>query len=217
MHVILASGWGKADLGWRKYRKWWEAEGVTTSVLQSKAGNFGPLQAASRQLARQINDLAQPPVIVGHSAGGVIARHCLAKYQPEVAGLVTIASPHGGSKWAKLAPWSYSACQLQPNSNFIRRMEPLGNPNCPMLNIFCSHDLIVSQESAVIHSPSPNCMWGEVPQTHFSVLLSHSTWKLIHGFAEECITTDFSMEQMTPEQIAEILMDGEDDDNTEYQ
>lgn len=209
MHVLLCSGWGKVDAAWRPYRKWWEAEGVTTSTLQAKALNFGPLQAASRQLARQVNDLAQPPVIVGHSAGGVVARHAIAKYNLDVAGLITIGSPHFGTKMAYLAPWSYSAAQLRPNSNFIRRMEPIGEPDCPMLNVICSHDLIVPMSSAVV--PGQNGMMAEVPQTHLSVLLSKRTWNLVHQFAEECITSDFVVDQLSEEELR-ALMDEDDDD-----
>lgn len=206
MHVILCSGWGKADFMWRKYRRLWAAEGVTTSLLQNKAFGMGPIQPAAKQLARQIDDLKYPPFVVGHSMGGLIARYALGKYPSEIAGLVTIASPLNGSKAAKFAPWSASAHQMRPNSNFLRRCEPLPLPTAPMLNVYCSHDLLVRRDDAIVKEDGT--LYAEVPQTHASVLLSTRVWDMIHGFAMDCLGGDIELEYVEEEALPE----GDDDE-----
>jgi hypothetical protein len=137
--------------------------------------------------------------------GGLIARYAIGKYGCEIAGLITIASPLNGSRAAKLAPWSASAQQMKPNSNFLRRCEPLPLPDAPMLNIYCSHDLLVRKDDAIIKEDGT--LYAEVPHTHASVLLSERVWEMINGFAMDCLSGDIEVEYLEEESVP-----GEDED-----
>ncbi len=44
-----------------------------------------------------------PPLLIGHSMGGLIARTAISDYEASAAGLFTIGTPHTGSYGADLA------------------------------------------------------------------------------------------------------------------
>lgn len=64
------------------------------------------------------------PLLVGHSLGGLIIRRWLAQGENSrrPLGVVTVASPHGGSKMAVFAPGSLSR-HLLPGSAFIAELK----------------------------------------------------------------------------------------------
>lgn len=71
---------------------------------------FGTREACLDALDRQIGDTVRARLaaggdyaLVGHSFGGLLARHWLAGGGPAPRALVTIASPHAGSELAELA------------------------------------------------------------------------------------------------------------------
>lgn len=72
------------------------------------------------------------PVLVCHSLGGLLARHWLERggNRERVSGLVTLGTPHGGSKLAVLAPGRLAA-NIVPGSPFLeslRKAAPLPFP-----------------------------------------------------------------------------------------
>lgn len=72
------------------------------------------------------------PVLVCHSLGGLLARHWLERGEnrERVAGLVTLGTPHGGSKLAVLAPGRLAEI-IVPGSAFLealREAKPLPFP-----------------------------------------------------------------------------------------
>jgi triacylglycerol lipase len=82
--------------------------------------------------------------LVGHSNGGMVARHYLQLGQGarRVAGCVMVAAPHAGSK---LAPFAVSGMGLEllPGSPFLRKLAETPLPPLPMTAIYSRHDNIV--------------------------------------------------------------------------
>lgn len=76
----------------------------------------------NRYLQAIYRNRPEPIVLVGHSAGGVVARHALIKYgSGNVTSLITIAAPHLGTPMAELAV-------LASDSPLGLLMQDLGDP-----------------------------------------------------------------------------------------
>jgi triacylglycerol lipase len=82
--------------------------------------------------------------LVGHSNGGMVARHYLqlGDGARRAAGCVMIGAPHAGSK---LAPFAISGMGLEllPGSPFLRSLAAAPLPPLPMTAIYSRHDNIV--------------------------------------------------------------------------
>lgn len=76
------------------------------------------IQAQSQLLLREISKGSGPIFLIGHSAGGIVARHALLsmnqKGKDRVMGLITVATPHRGSSIAR-------------TNNFINNKIPFGD------------------------------------------------------------------------------------------
>ena len=99
------------------------AEGFSV-VSWSQSQPLGPIAVAITELKKTVEWVcnkwpAKQIYLVGHSRGGLIARKYLLVEQPEnVAGLVTICSPHAGTQMAKYASY------LNPTGSFLEKILP---------------------------------------------------------------------------------------------
>jgi triacylglycerol lipase len=82
--------------------------------------------------------------LVGHSNGGMVARHYLqlGNGDRRVVGCILLAAPNSGSK---LAPFAVSGMGLEllPGSPFLRKLAEASMPQLPMTAIYSRHDNIV--------------------------------------------------------------------------
>lgn len=207
MHVVLVTGWGKQEVLWKPYRAWFRRAGISTSLLDIRYSGFGPIQSSAKQLARHVNDLKHPPILLGHSTGGLIIRQYMAAYhaqsQTEVAGVVTIASPLYGTPVARIAPWSASACQMVPGSNFLAKLESLPDPEVPWFSIRCSYDFLVPGDSPLLEAEGTIHMTATA--THLSGLFSKKLFSDVRDFCVDSFNGDLTafLEEEGVEEIAE--------------
>jgi len=101
---------------------------------------FAPIQysaKATKDLVEAIRPEYSHITFVGHSMGGLIGRYLIQR--TDVGGLVdayvSIGTPHKGTYMAFLAPWSKSAHQMRPGSEFLKRLDASPWPNIPALTI----------------------------------------------------------------------------------
>mgnify|MGYP003543409201 FL=1 len=130
--------------------------------------NYSPLTDDIRRVSRRLAMLVESVCretgyervhIIGHSMGGVIARHyvqCLGG-DARVHTLVTLGSPHAGSAYARILPHSL-ARQLRPNSEFVEELnQPAPGCRTRMIAIWSDLDqIIVPQRNARIVHPDLN-------------------------------------------------------------
>lgn len=90
------------------------------------------------------------PILVGHSLGGILARRWLKTpgNQDRVAGILTLATPHGGSKMAILAPGKLGK-NITPSAGLIRELRESAAP----LSIPCV-SLVTPTDEAVLPAAS---------------------------------------------------------------
>jgi triacylglycerol esterase/lipase EstA (alpha/beta hydrolase family) len=117
-------------------------------------GIFLPIDELAEQLAAQLETLqrpggAQAVVLVAHSMGGLVSRAYFARHGTgRVVRLVTVASPHNGTRLAKLGLGA-NARQMRPDSRFLeglRQFEGANGPGCAVTSIYSVHDNLVSPQ-----------------------------------------------------------------------
>jgi pimeloyl-ACP methyl ester carboxylesterase len=83
--------------------------------------------------------------VVGHSLGGLIARYYVQRQGGDrrVASLVTLGTPHAGSRWAHVVPTPLIR-QLRPGSAVIQELaEPAPDCRTPVTAVYSDLDQIV--------------------------------------------------------------------------
>lgn len=124
--VVLVPGYLCNRAVWNPWLRRLRDEGVPAIALTLEPpfaaveDHVAALDAAIRQLAERTG---RPPLVVGHSMGGLVARAWLrrAAGAVPVAGVVTVGTPHHGT-W--LARWGHSACvrDMRPGSAWLRQL-----------------------------------------------------------------------------------------------
>ena len=85
---------------------------------------LGPVQIAVDELREVLSEVrrlwpGKPKYLVGHSRGGLIAKRCLLEDRPaDIAGLVTVCSPHSGTSLARFSRF------LKPAGIFLDKIMP---------------------------------------------------------------------------------------------
>jgi len=137
---------------------WWlcrrlRARGFTVATVNLEPP-LADLDRLAALLAQRVDALlartgAEKVAIVSHSLGGLISRACLLRHgAARVAGLVTLAAPHHGSRIARLA-WGRNGCQMQPDSQWLRCLNAAASPPIPIASIWSVDDeLVAPPESA---------------------------------------------------------------------
>lgn len=132
--LVHGLGLGGTTSGWAGLTRALEARGVTVATISYSP--FGtPMQRIAEQLADEVSALlartgADKVHLVGHSLGGVVIAQAFADglLAGQVDTVVTIASPFGGSPWARLVPVGATFRALRGGSPLLRRLAGAPSP-----------------------------------------------------------------------------------------
>jgi triacylglycerol esterase/lipase EstA (alpha/beta hydrolase family) len=110
-----------------------------------------------RELRALYADSEGSPVdIIAHSMGGLVARAALRRVEPGIVGqLVTIATPHHGTAFARLLRTGKSLQQMCPQSPWLSQLNSASNPEpvVPITSIYSLEDnLIVPPQTAILRN-----------------------------------------------------------------
>jgi pimeloyl-ACP methyl ester carboxylesterase len=119
---------------------------------------FNDIDGYAEPVARRIGEVcsatgAAQVILVGHSMGGLVARAYLRRFgQARVAKLITLGSPHNGSR---LAPFGEgeNARQMRPESSWLARINAPGAVPLPdtSVSIYSCHDnYVMPQDSSLL-------------------------------------------------------------------
>ena len=173
--VLLVPGYGGGTAGLEVLADALRATGRSASVVSPPDGGTGDLQAAADALAvaadQALATTGAPSVdVVGYSAGGVIARLWAAEHPDQVRRIVTLGSPHHGTRiaalGAALAPDSCPvACQqLVPGSPLLDELnEGDETPAGPQwLSLWTAQDEVVTPPESARLDGAVNVVLQEV-------------------------------------------------------
>jgi pimeloyl-ACP methyl ester carboxylesterase len=147
-----------------------------------------PLIETIDYLRSEVTKCVEPPLVIGHSLGGIIA--AAISQTNSVDKIVTMATPFGGSFAASVLSWFLPTqlmkdiSQQNPILNDIRRSPP----KVPMLSFVTDANLTVMGErtDGVVTVRSQTALNGPkyitVPISHFEVLMSPPVVGEINNF-----------------------------------
>lgn len=135
--------------------------------------------------------------LIGHSLGGLIATVIAAEEQERVEALVTISTPHAGSRAARVLRWlpgSFNVlADITPDSDIVKRCQAL-KLTIPTLNIVSTGGHLPTSpelnDGIIAISSQKALKFGkkvEVKANHFEILLDDRTVKHINNFIFEDI------------------------------
>ncbi|MCW2273143.1 alpha/beta fold hydrolase [Rhodoblastus acidophilus] len=124
---------------------------------------------------------AEKVLLVGHSKGGLVARARIARRGgDDVVGLVTLATPHHGTSFAKYG-YGRSARQMEPDSPWLQALNAKETP-VPVHAFWAGRDEFVSPPDAARLQGAPETC---APLAgHMSVIAQPEVLKKILAFSE---------------------------------
>jgi triacylglycerol lipase len=122
--------------------------------------------------------------IIGHSKGGLVARHYIQHHggDQRVRSLITLGTPHTGTLTAAIGVGlmlggllSRSPLEMLPRSRLIRGLDDTQWPEkVPLVSIYSAHDMVCPARSARLHpSPHQEAMRNEVVRGIGHTALTH--------------------------------------------
>lgn len=175
IHGILCNG-----AVWRPLARHLHAAGFGPLRAIDLEPSTGDIAAHAPTVAAAVRELrgADPAVrvrVVAHSMGGLVARAALGRGDLEaVSCLVTIATPHHGSRLARFAPGG-AARQMRPGSEFLAVLNaarPEG-ADTAVTSIFSPEDNLISPAESPFLAQARNVALGGLG--HFGLLRSPRT------------------------------------------
>jgi pimeloyl-ACP methyl ester carboxylesterase len=167
---------------------WLKANLRPHTVVDVSYDSATPLIETINYLRDEVGYCTNPPVIIAHSLGGVIAA-AVAQTVP-VAKIATMGSPFGGSFAASVMRW-FLPTQLMKD---IAQQSPVLNalqknpPEVPILSFVTDSGLTIMGErtDGVVTVRSQTALYGPtyitVPINHFEVLMSPEVSSVMNDF-----------------------------------
>lgn len=192
--VILVHGLYHNASAWVCYRWWLRRFGFTNvyameyrSFKQSFAGALSGLQEMIEEVSRQVPE--RKIILIGHSLGGLLCRAYLAKagQASRIAAVITLATPHQGTKLAALGVGRL-ARSLSYRGPVIAQLEQhASNQQIPKLAIYSPVDNMIHPHAA-LHVKEEG--WTEQacqPISHTAMLYDRQTAQLVLQFLDKIV------------------------------
>lgn len=171
--LLLIHGYGCSRGVWWWLRRRLEANGWTVATV-SLEPVYTSIDHYVEPLARRIDTVlaetgARQLILVGHSMGGLVARAYFRRYgQQAVAKLVTLGTPHSGSKLARLGMGENGRQMVPGNSWLAALARETVMPET--IAIFSTHDNYVMPQTNLVLAGASN--WPLEGIGHLAMLFS---------------------------------------------
>lgn len=148
--------------------------------------SLGRMRRSAERLARFVEQVrrresAEAVDIVAHSLGGVVARYYLERLggAAHVGRLITIGTPHFGTKLARFGAFVPAALELRVDSSFLTEMGPPRlNDGVRYTSVWSRADAMIEPpESASLHEAGCDRVFDDLG--HLSLLLSPRVFDVV--------------------------------------
>jgi len=134
----------------------------------------GILRGLDEHVATVQRLTGQKPVLIGHSLGGLLSRKWLAEYNGSICGIITLGTPHRGSKMAVFG-LDALARSIRTDGSLVASLQSLAPvSNLPCTSLVSPGDGVVLPHSCLI-PPQGWKMRLTPPLPHFAMLFSPRT------------------------------------------
>ncbi|MCC6172612.1 MAG: hypothetical protein IT481_11350 [Gammaproteobacteria bacterium] len=187
--LVLLHGWCCNAGVWQTLRAVWLRQcAAPPPIAVTLTPVFGDIDRMCRNLSRQLAPLLarrEPLVLVAHSMGGLVARRWLqqdAAAARLVVGLLTVGTPHAGTRLARLGP-GRAATQMRPGSDWLAALAAMG-PSCPVCCVWSDTDgFVAPARSALLPHAASVALHG---RGHFGLLRDAQLPPLVMDWLARC-------------------------------
>jgi len=176
---------------------WWLRSRLRPHGLQIATLNleppFGSLDELTESLRARLDALSaeaasEEVVLVGHSMGGLVASAYMRRYGPgPVTKLVTLGTPHHGSRLARFGP-GRNAREMEPGSDWLHQWTEADALPVPTISARSPYDnYVIPQDSSILTS-ARNIVLPAVG--HLAMAFSSDVLRLlVHEITEAACST----------------------------
>ena len=181
VHGWLGSGFDLLYIQTRLSRDGYNAEPVSFT----NRGVAGSIADYSAELAVALRELPgrQEIILICHSMGGLVARHCVRNnVDIPVRKVITLGTPHHGTTNSRLAPdKSTSAKEMAPGSDFLKALSTPSEavPGVQFYSIWTPTDGVVSPAESSVMCGAVNYTVTAMGLNHVSLLASDTVYSHI--------------------------------------
>lgn len=158
--IIFVHGLYHNHTAWYLYLRWFRKWGWQHMQAVNLRGKFRSIQDFTQILADKVEEVlaktgSNKVDLVGHSMGGLVIRSYLTEEsaRAKVQRVVTLGSPHAGSKLAVFGPGA-AAKEMLPGSTFLKTLNQAGNQvpeDGRLYSIYSIVDnMVLPNESAIV-------------------------------------------------------------------
>jgi triacylglycerol lipase len=192
--VVFVHGLYHNHTAWYFYLRWFRRWGWQHLAAVNLRGKFRSIEEYALTLGNQVERVlersgGEQVDLVGHSMGGLVIRAYLAGNAQEarVRRVVTLGTPHAGSKLAVFAP-GLAAREMVPGSPFLEALNGSGLQLPPQGRFYTIYsildNMVLPNESARIDGEGIVSR-ETVPINHVGLLFSQRTALLVRECLEE--------------------------------
>ena len=191
--ILLPGAFGQELVYWNVWEWFLERDGFHVYPTSFPRLTLSDLRVAAQMLAHKVDDIlavegAEKVALVGHSMGGLIARHYI-KFMggaSKVSRLACLGTPHHGTWTAATTPVLTGTRQIVPGSPFLNELNDPSSDHggVPITNVWTKWDgVIIPSESAYLDLP--NVQNHHIPYAgHWGLLVSKRAYRVIQNDLE---------------------------------
>lgn len=191
--ILLPGAFGQELVYWNVWEWFLERDGFHVYATSFPRFTLSDIRVASRLLSDKVDEVlavedADKVSLVGHSMGGLIARHYM-KFlggHAKVARLACLGTPHHGTWTAATAPILTGTRQIVPGSPFLAELnDPSTHQgDVRITNVWTRWDgVVIPSHNALLHLPGVDNV--EIPFTgHWGLLVSRKAYRVVQDALE---------------------------------
>jgi len=194
--IILVHGLYHNVSAWTLYRRWLGAAGFSNIAFMGYSSwnqTFHELVKRLEQLIAQARERFpdKPPILIGHSLGGLLARACVQSLEDSshIGGVITLGAPHQGSKLAVLGVGKLAKSLIYRGPLIEELGEGASNSGTPCVALYSPIDNMVLPNHALQITGAGWIHHETAPVSHVAMLYHRPTAELTIEYLKSMCNT----------------------------